>query len=136
MTSLTQPSFVIVRDTLRTCRGEAQAVTIKELARRCGIVRRECEALLETRLADFPFPVAAGARGYFVPIAADEINSYARSLQSRAVKIFLRRRTVIRKAVSAGWPRAGKLFMDPPAGQMDLFNVHKYTTSTTERKAS
>ena len=116
-----QASFAVIRDTLRTCRGEIAAVTIDALAARCGIGRRECEELLESGLACFDFPVAAGAHGYFVPTSAAEINHYLRSLRSRAIKIFLRRRTVIRLAQRAGWPRAGNLFSNPPANQGELF---------------
>jgi hypothetical protein len=125
-----QQSFQIVRDTLRVCRGEAQAVTIDELARRCGIGRRDCEALLETCFEDFPFVLASGSRGYFIPTSADEINAYDRSLQSRAVKIFLRRRRLIRKAQAAGWPRQGKLFANPPSVQGELFMVSRLTVPT------
>ncbi len=122
-----QAHFATVRDTLRCCRGEAQAMTIDELAERAGICRRECEALLETCLAVFPFPVAAGAHGYFVPTSSSEINRYVQSLRSRAVKIFLRQRTVIRKAQEAGWPRSGREFANPPSVQGELFMVQKIT---------
>lgn len=122
-----QGHFATVRDTLRVCRGEAQAMTIEALAERAGIGRRECEALLETCLAVFPFPVAAGAKGYFIPTSSEEINHYVKSLRSRAVKIFLRQRTVIRKAQEAGWPRAGREFANPPSVQGELFMTQKVT---------
>ena len=130
-----QASFQTIRDTLRVCRGEAQAVTIEDLARRCCICRRECEELLETRLADLPFPVAAGAHGYFVPVSADEINRYVQSLRSRAVKIFLRQRTVIRLAQRAGWPRQGKTFANPPSEQGELFMMSRITASMATASA-
>lgn len=113
--------FEAVRRVLCTRRGRRNAITIDQLVVLAGLQnRRACEDLLETRLADFQFPLVADSAGYYIPNTAAEINHYLDSLQSRAVKIFLRRRTVIRKANAAGFPRPGKHFADPPAVQKEL----------------
>lgn len=70
------------------------------------------EQLLELRLADFPFPVISTTAGYFRPASVAEINHCLESLQSRAMCIFLRKRTIIRNALRAGFPRQGNRFSD------------------------
>jgi hypothetical protein len=80
------------------------------------------ENLLEVRLAEFPFPVVSTSAGYFRPVTADEINHSLASLQSRAICIFHCKRTIIRNALRAGYPRQGKRFLDRPA-PADLFDL-------------
>jgi len=82
--------------------------------------RRTTEELLEHRLADFPWPLVATSAGLFIPTDPEEINHYQRSLRARAVKIFLRARTVRRKALAYGWRRDGKWFACAPR-QMGLW---------------
>lgn len=123
--------FHTVAELLRTRRGEEQAITIDQIVTLTGMSsRRECEELLEKRLADFPFPLAASARGYYIPTSAEELNRYVASLRSRAMKIFLRQRTVVRKAVAAGWPRAGRIFAPPPGEQLSLFITRRFSSTT------
>lgn len=113
--------FENVRRILVEHRGRANAITIDQLAFLAGLPsRRACEDLLETRLADFQFILVADSAGYYIPTCAAEINHYLDSLQSRAVKIFQRKRRVIRKALTSGLPRQGKHFIDPPAVQKEL----------------
>jgi len=110
-----------VRDLLADARGAGNAVTIDALARAAGASRRDIEELLETRLAEFPWPLVAGPRGYHQPATADEINAYLESLQRRAIAIFRRKRTVIRQAAATRrWLRQGKRFEPRPAAQMEL----------------
>ncbi len=125
--------FDSVRRILGDARGEPLAVTIDEICRRAGSMRRErlsgawvpdrrpIEAILEQRLGDFPWPLVAGSRGYYIPIHADEINRYLDSLQGRAIAVFRRKRTVLQKALaSRRWVRDGRRFTDPPAAQLTL----------------
>jgi len=108
---------------LSACQGRGNAITIDALAERAGIPhRRIAEHLLETRLADFPFVLVSGPRGYFIPTAqeAAEINRYLDSLESRFRKMWRRRRTVIRKALTDGFRREGKAFVGRPM-QAELF---------------
>jgi hypothetical protein len=103
--------FKIVREILFNRLGEGQAATIGELCHATGLSRRRMEQLLEIHLAAFPFPVISTSAGYFRPASADEINHCLASLQSRAMCIFLRKRTIIRNARAAGYQRQGKRFV-------------------------
>ena len=95
--------------------GEENAITIAELVAAAGIPsRRAAEQLLEPKFSDFPFPLVSSSRGYYVPSRAEEINHYLASLRSRAICIFIRRRTALRKAMKAGFKRQGKVLVDPP----------------------
>lgn len=105
---------------LRTATSQAQARTLDELAELCACSRRQVEHVIETRFADFPFALVAGDRGYHQPEDADQLNRYLSNLQSRAVKIFLRKRRAAVLARRSGWPRQGKAFVDPPARQLEL----------------
>ena len=121
MIAHTRDDFEQVRRILVEHRGRANAITIDQLCHLADLPsRRACEDLLETRLADFQFILVADAHGYYIPTTADEINHYLDSLQSRAVKIFLRKRRVMRKALASGLQRQGKHFSDPPALQKEL----------------
>lgn len=103
------------------CRGHDRAITINDLMSRAGIPnRRTCEKILETRLQDFPFPLTSGSDGYFIPVAADDINHYLESLDSRAICLYHRKKNVIRKALAAGFRRIGKRFQNPPSVQPEL----------------
>lgn len=125
--------FFEVRKILSDARGEARAVTIDEICKRAGSMKRErssgawvpdrrpVEGILEQRLGEFPWPLVAGSRGYYIPVHADEINRYLDSLQGRAIAVFRRKRTVLQKALASHrWVRSGRRFEDPPAAQLSL----------------
>ena len=115
--------FPTVAGILSAARGKKNAITIDLVTERAGIPdRRTTEHLLESRLEDFPFVLVAGSRGYYIPTSAEEVNRYLDSLQSRALKLFVRKRAVARRAAAGGFPREGKHFIDPPAPQTDLFD--------------
>ena len=95
---------------MRATSGERSAYTIDALCKQTGIGRRDMEELLQVRLNDFPFVVVSTGNGYFRPATADEINHCLKSLQGRAVNLFLRKRTIIQKARRSGWARDGKTF--------------------------
>jgi hypothetical protein len=117
----TQDQFLAACRILQSARGESNAITLDDLTARAGLPnRRTTEAMMEQRLPDFPYPLVASGAGYFIPTTSDQLNAYLRSLKSRAVKMFMRSRTVARKAVANGWKREGKWFAKPPA-QLDLF---------------
>jgi hypothetical protein len=77
------------------------------------------EHLIESRFADLPWPVVAGARGYYRPTAADDLNRYRASLRSRAIKDFQRAKTLMRKALAAGFRYENRRFVGIPQ-QQDL----------------
>jgi hypothetical protein len=115
--------FLSILRLLNGRRGAANALTLDEITLQAGIPnRRLTEQILEHRLADFPFPMVSSGAGYFIPATAEELNAYQASLRSRALKCFLRARTVRRKALAAGWRREGTRFANPPV-QMDLWDV-------------
>jgi hypothetical protein len=88
------------------------------------------EHLLEVKLGDFPFPIVSTSAGYFRPASADEINHCLASLQSRAICIFLRKRTIIRNAKAAGYERQGKRFVAPSRRYAsDLFEIASQRTA-------
>lgn len=117
-----EEEFLAVMKLLWSARGELNAITLDDIVTRAGLPnRRTAEYVMEQRLQDFPYPLVASARGYYQPTTADDINRYTRSLRGRAVKCFLRVRTVRRKAIAAGWRREGSAFARPPA-QLDLFD--------------
>jgi hypothetical protein len=117
----TEEQFLEVRGVLSRCVGREGALTIEALTLRCCLNgRRQCEQILEERLADFPFPLVSGAKGYWIPVAAEDVNQYLDSLGGRALALFRRRRLVVRKALSNGFRRCGKRFENPPGGQMEL----------------
>lgn len=115
-----QQIFEMLRDALITCEGEAEAYTLQGLAEYCGCSRRKVEAILEERLEDLGFAIVSGSAGYWRPQSADEINHYVNSLQSRAVKIFLRKKRVIRLAKNSGFLQEGKTFTNPPTKQREF----------------
>lgn len=110
-TAAQNAAFTVVKEILFNRIGEAKAATIDELSRASGIGRRGMEHLLEVKLGDFPFPIISTSAGYFRPASADEINHCLASLQSRAMCIFMRKRTIIRNARAAGYERQGKRFV-------------------------
>jgi hypothetical protein len=118
---VTPEQFMAVIRVLANSRGAGNALTLDEITARAGLPnRRTTETLIETKLSDFPYPLVANGAGYFIPTRADDINDYLGSLRSRAMKCFLRMRSVSRKAVAQGWKREGKWFARPPQ-QLDLF---------------
>jgi hypothetical protein len=117
----TEEQFLAVRAVLSACVGRERAMTIDVLTQRCELSgRRQCEQVLEERLADFPFLLVSGARGYWIPTQAEDVNGYLESLGGRTLALFRRRRLVIRKAMVNGFRRCGKRFENPPGGQMEL----------------
>jgi hypothetical protein len=111
-----QAAFARISAILAERVGEARAITIDDLARAAGLVagdrplRRLVEHVLETRFEDFPFLLVSGAPGYWRPTDPAELNRYDASLQSRLVKLCLRRRTLRRKAPANGFVREGKRY--------------------------
>lgn len=103
-------AFATVSALLEATSGEETALTIDCLCAQTAISRRDMEGLLQVRLGEFPFLVVSTGHGYFRPVRPDEINHCLASLQGRAVNLFLRKRTIIRKAMRSGWERAGKKF--------------------------
>lgn len=110
----------------RVCRvlhaavGPDWAMTLDEITTFCKIpTRRTTEKLFELHLSRFPWPLVADGRGYYIPTSAEQLNRYCASLRGRALKDFMRRRTVMQKAVACGWKRDGKAFARPPQ-QQDL----------------
>ena len=102
--------------------GPEKAITLDDLTVRAGIpCRRETEELMELGLSRMPFLLVADKHGYYQPTDADQINRYTASLRSRAVKAFMRARTVRRKAFAHGWRREGSRFVRP-ATQGELFD--------------
>lgn len=107
---------------LASARGPDRAVTLDALTAAIGTPsRRLTEQLIQQRLQSFPFVLVAGARGYHIPTAAEQINRYVHSLHTRHREMQLREQTVIRKAKAAGYPFDGGAFVDPPLGQPELF---------------
>lgn len=124
MKSVDQNDFLRVRALLQTRIGEAAAITLEQLVEQAFLSsRRDAEQLMETRLADFGFPLCAGSRGYFVPQSPDEINHYLNSLKSRIKCIAIRLRTVRQNAAQAGWARDGQQFSRPPPRRDFLFEM-------------
>jgi len=108
--------FRKIVEILRHCHfGAAAGITLDALTEQAGVsCRRITERIMEERLADFPFAVVSGNTGYFRPTMAVEINRYRKSLRSRAIKMFLRDRTVGRKSLMEGFIRQGREFVDRP----------------------
>ena len=106
--------------TLATAHGEAAAITINDLAARFGVSRRLIERAIEENFGRFPFPLVATATGYHVPETPEEINAYAAALRGRCMRIFRRRKLLLRKAAACGWQREGNQFVAAPK-QMELF---------------
>jgi hypothetical protein len=112
------PYFERVCILLQSAHGREWAMTIDEITEFARLPdRRTTEALMETHLDLFPWPLVAGADGYYIPTEAGELNRYVESLRGRAVKIFVRSRKVVRKAIACGWKRDGKAFARPPQQQ-------------------
>ena len=113
--------YPAVERILNECRGPKFALTLDQITCRAEIPdRRMTEMLMETHLHRFPWPLVAGARGYHIPTSAEQINGYLNSLRSRAVKCFVRARTVRRRCLAAGWQKEGKAFAGQPQ-QMGLW---------------
>ena len=124
MKSVDQSEFLRVRALLATRIGEAAALTLAQLVELASLPnRRAAEQLMETRLADFGFPLCAGSMGYFVPENPEQINHYVSSLKSRIKCIAIRLRTVQQNAARAGWMRDGQQFSKPPARKELLFEM-------------
>ena len=112
--------FSLLRDALHSCEGEKEAYTLQGLAEYCGCSRRMVERVLEARLEDLGFVVVSGTSGYWRPETAEEINHYLASLQSRCIKVFLRKKRITRLAASSGFIRCGKTFENPPSRQQEF----------------
>jgi hypothetical protein len=110
---------VSVENILRDCVGAEKAQTIRHMAEILDVPVRLVEKTIEENIARFPFPLVADGSGYHIPTDPAEINRYAESLRGRCMKIFVRRREVIRKAVACGFVREGKEFTAAPR-QMEL----------------
>jgi hypothetical protein len=110
---------VSLTNLLGGCVGGAKAMTIRDIADLLAVPVRLVEKAIEENIARFPFPLVADGAGYHVPTEPDEINRYAESLRGRCIRIFMRRRSVIRKAVACGFKREGKVFTAAPQ-QMEL----------------
>ena len=95
--------------------------TLERIAAEVDVPRREVEAAIETGLHRLPWVLVSGPRGYYIPADAADVNRYLASLRSRAVKMFLRARTVRRKALADGFVRQGRDFANPPSPQRELF---------------
>lgn len=122
-----QAIFELLQDALYTCEGEHEAFTLQGLADYCQCSRRRVEIILEQRLGDLGFVVVSGSSGYWRPTTAEEINHYQASLQSRCIKVFLRKKTIQKLAVQSGYVRTGKTFQDPPTRQGELFKPETIT---------
>jgi hypothetical protein len=93
-----------LREVLMRHVGRRNAVKAEALAERFGCendrpVRRAIKELI-----DGGFPVCSATdepAGYFFPSGVEEARRYSKSLQSRAVRIFLRRRRIV--ASTARW---------------------------------
>lgn len=126
ISAYSEEQYEAVRRVLAHCRGRENAMTIDRLVEACGLPdRRVCEEILQQRLADFPFPLVSGSPGYWIPEHAAEVNEYLKSLGSRAIALFRRRKSVIRKALVYGFRRMGKEFKDPPTEQLELWGSAK-----------
>lgn len=112
--------FDCLQEALYSAEGEREAWTLQALATYCGCSRRRIERILEDRLEDLGFAIVSGSSGYWRPQSAEEINHYLASLQSRCVKVFLRKKRVARLAAASGFPRTGKTFANPPAPQREF----------------
>ena len=111
---LTEENFHAVENVLSSALGQNNAVPLQRLVELCNLPsRRAAEELMELRLQDFPFPVCSCSSGYYRAVMAAEINHYLRSLESRCRCLFLRRHTVIRAALRAGYQRRGRDFAPP-----------------------
>jgi len=81
--------------------GRQYAIRGRELAGMYGytddrVVRKAIEELIDDH-----FPICSATDepcGYFFPASVEEARRYSKGLQSRAVRIFLRRRNIIRDA--------------------------------------
>lgn len=111
-----EEAFRRMRTILATRIGESSAITIDDLAKAAGLsrvdkhgalvpLRRSAEQILEERFAEFPFLLVSGARGYYRPSHAGELQRYYNSLRSRLVKLCLRQRTLRAKAATCGFVR-------------------------------
>jgi hypothetical protein len=113
-----------LRHLLRERRGALSAVTIDEIAAALALPsRRAAEQLLEDHVGNLGYCVVAGARGYWRPTTAEEINAYRTSLRRRHVALKDREDAVVQAALLEGWQRLGDDFYQPPERQPELFSV-------------
>jgi len=105
---------------LAGCRGVELALTLDALAERVSADRRSVEQVIEHNLSRFPFVLVSGAKGYWIPTAADEINRYLHSLHTRHRRMQIREETVRMKASAHGWPLENGVFVNRPV-QQELF---------------
>lgn len=107
--------FLRVEQLLRNAVGAEKAITIGAICAALGVSRRVIEQCIEENIARFAFPLVADGAGYHIPTEPREINEYAEALRGRCMRIFMRRREVLRKAAAAGFRREGKQFVAAPA---------------------
>ncbi len=90
-----------VKDIINNHRGRWLAITGGRLAEIFGFendraIRKAIEDLIDD---GFPiYSVTESPAGYFFPSSVEEARQYSKALQKRAVRIFLRRRYIIRSA--------------------------------------
>lgn len=89
-----------VKGIIRSHRGRDSAITADGLVNLLGAGDRAIRKTIED-LIDDGFPVCSVTEppaGYFFPSSVEEARVYSKALQKRAVRIFLRRRYIIRSA--------------------------------------
>jgi hypothetical protein len=112
--------FESILRALARATGPERAITLADLATAAGVSRREAEATIQERLADFPWPLVSGSVGVYQPTDPDDLNRYLSSLHRRHRAMQAREATVRRKARAAGWREEAGRFAHPPA-QLELF---------------
>ena len=89
-----------LKDILYQHRGRDHAIPSRVLCDMTGLEDRALRLLID-ELIDEGMSIVSVTEppaGYFVASSREEAQRYSKSLQSRAVKIFLRRRKIIRNA--------------------------------------
>lgn len=102
--------LMAVLDVLRDRRGETVAIPAPDIATAAGILADGSRTargsavrhLLETHYDRLPWPVVAGARGYYRPDSAEEYRHYWNSLRSRAACILERAADFCASAIADG----------------------------------
>ena len=89
-----------VQDIIHRHQGRRLAITVGHLAAMLGsddrAIRKAVEELIDNQ---YPICSVTGTpAGYFFPSSVEEARVYSKALQKRAVRIFLRRRFIIRSA--------------------------------------
>lgn len=116
-------AFGWVTNLLKNARGEANAWTLDEISDHLHIKRRDLEHLIETRLADWPYPICSTDKGYFVPTTADEANASRHYKTSRFAKLQARVDAEERLLLRAGFKIENGRFVTTPK-QTELFGLN------------